>query len=49
MVMEAEAAPPATLDEALADISLRFLANLPQTERTTVERLFMQIQQVRAG
>lgn len=43
--METEAAPPATLDEALADISLRFLANLPQGDKTTVERLFMQIQQ----
>ena len=43
--MELEAPPPQTLDEALADIALRFLANLPEAEPPTVERLFMQIQQ----
>ena len=43
--MELEALPPAGLDEALADISLRFLANLPEDEMPTVERLFFQIQQ----
>jgi mRNA-decapping enzyme subunit 2 len=43
--MEFETPPPATVDEALADLSVRFLANLPVDEPPTVERLFFQIQQ----
>ncbi len=43
--MEQESHQPRDLDEALADISLRFLVNLPEKEPPTVERLFFQIQQ----
>ena len=43
--MEVEAPPPTNVDEALADLSVRFLANLPVHEPPTVERLFFQIQQ----
>ena len=43
--MEFEAPPPTNVDEALADLSVRFLANLPVREPPTVERLFFQIQQ----
>jgi len=43
--MEFEAPPPRNVDEALADLSVRFLANLPVKEPPTVERLFFQIQQ----
>ena len=44
-IMECEAPPPTNVDEALADLSVRFLANLPVKEPPTVERLFFQIQQ----
>jgi mRNA-decapping enzyme subunit 2 len=38
-------APPTTLNEAIDDVSMRFLVNLPPEELESVERLFFQLQQ----
>jgi 8-oxo-dGTP pyrophosphatase MutT (NUDIX family) len=43
--MDVEPAPPATFDEAIADICFRFLSNFPKGELATIDRLFFQIQQ----
>ena len=43
--MEVTTAPPKDLDEALADVSTRFVLNLPKDHPPSVERLFIQLQQ----
>ena len=43
--MEVAVKPPSTQEEALHDVSSRFLMNLPTHELPTVPRLLFQIQQ----
>lgn len=43
--MESDTVPPKDLDEALADVSMRFVLNLPKDQPPSVERLFIHLQQ----
>ncbi|CAE7949911.1 dcp2 [Symbiodinium sp. KB8] len=45
MAEEFEAEVPLDVNEALADLSVRFLINLPDDEPPSADRLFMQVQQ----
>ncbi|KAA0149115.1 hypothetical protein FNF29_06203 [Cafeteria roenbergensis] len=47
MASHEAAAPPASVDDALEDVAMRFLANLPVEEKAAffAERLFFQLQQ----